>query len=76
MCASTAPFNGAGDTVTPTVVNFFGFWLLGTPLAYWLAIPVHWQSKGVFWAIVIAEGCIALASAVLFKRGRWKTQKI
>src|SRR6266576_2769278 len=69
-------FNGAGDTVTPTVVNFFGFWLLEIPLAYWLAIPMRWQSSGAFYAIVIAEGSIALASAVLFKRGKWKTQKI
>jgi len=69
-------FNGAGDTVTPTIVNFFGFWLLEIPLAYWLAIPMRWQSSGAFYAIVIAEGSIALASAVLFKRGKWKTRKI
>jgi len=69
-------FNGAGDTVTPTIVNFFGFWLLEIPLAYFLAIPMHWQSKGVFWAIVVAEGSIAAASAILFKRGTWKVQKI
>jgi len=69
-------FNGAGDTVTPTIVNFFGFWLLEIPLAYWLAIPLRLHSNGVFYAIVIAEGSIALASAVLFKRGKWKTQKI
>jgi putative MATE family efflux protein len=69
-------FNGAGDTVTPTIVNFFGFWLLEIPLAYWLAIPLRLQSNGVFYSIVIAEGSIAVASAVLFKRGKWKAQKI
>jgi putative MATE family efflux protein len=69
-------FNGAGDTITPTIVNFFGFWLLEIPLAYWLAIPLHMQSRGAFWAIVVAEGAIAGTSAILFKRGRWKKQKI
>jgi Na+-driven multidrug efflux pump len=69
-------FNGAGDTVTPTIVYFFGFWLLEIPLAYALAIPWHMRSKGVFLSIVIAEGAIAAASAGLFKRGRWKRQQI
>jgi putative MATE family efflux protein len=69
-------FNGAGDTVTPTIVNFFGFWLLEIPLAYWLAISMRLQSNGVFYSIVIAEGSIAVASAVLFKRGKWKAQEI
>jgi putative MATE family efflux protein len=69
-------FNGAGDTVTPTIVNFFGFWLLEIPLAYWLAVPMRLHSNGVYIAIVIAECSIAAASAVLFKRGKWKAQKI
>jgi putative MATE family efflux protein len=69
-------FNGAGDTVTPTIVNFFGFWLLEIPLAYWLAIRMQMQSNGAFWAIVVAEGAIAGVSAILFKQGRWKRQKI
>jgi putative MATE family efflux protein len=69
-------FNGAGDTVTPTIVNFFGFWLLEIPMAWWLALHVGLRSNGVFWSIVIAEGSIAAAGIVLFKRGKWKTQKI
>src|SRR5216684_3757262 len=69
-------FNGAGDTVTPTIVNFFGFWLLEIPLAYFLAIPFRLHSNGVFWSIVVAEGVIAAAGIVLFKRGRWKRQQI
>ncbi len=69
-------FNGAGDTVTPTWVNLFGFWFLEIPLAYWLAIPMNLRSKGAFFSIVIAESSIALAGILLFRRGRWRRQKI
>jgi MATE family, multidrug efflux pump len=69
-------FNGAGDTITPTIVNFFGFWLFEIPLAYMLAIPLHMRSNGVFFSIAIAESAMAAASAILFKQGRWKKQKI
>jgi putative MATE family efflux protein len=69
-------FNGAGDTITPTIVNFFGFWLFEIPLAYWLAITLHMRSNGVFFSIAIAESSMAVASAVLFRRGKWKKQKI
>jgi Na+-driven multidrug efflux pump len=37
---------------------------------------MHLRSKGVFFSIVIAEGSIALAGILLFRRGRWKQQKI
>jgi putative MATE family efflux protein len=69
-------FNGAGDTFTPTIVNLFGFWFLEIPLAYALAIPARMHSNGVFIAIVVAEGAIAIASIILFRRGRWKLQQI
>jgi len=69
-------FNGAGDTITPTIVNFFGFWLFEIPLAYWLAIPLHMHSNGVFASIAIAESSMAVASAILFKQGKWKKNKI
>ncbi len=69
-------FNGAGDTITPTIVNFFGFWLFEIPLAYWLSISMGLHSNGVFFSIAIAESSMAVASAILFKRGKWKKQKI
>jgi MATE family, multidrug efflux pump len=69
-------FNGAGDTITPTIVNFFGFWLLEIPLAYALAVPFHFQANGAYIAIVIAETAIAAAGILLFRRGRWKRQQI
>jgi len=69
-------FNGAGDTITPTIVNFFGFWLLEIPLAYALAKPVGMKSNGVFASIAIAESAMAAASAILFRQGKWKKKKI
>jgi putative MATE family efflux protein len=69
-------FNGAGDTITPTIVNFFGFWILEIPLAWWLALHQGLRSTGVFLSIVIAQAAVALAGILLFRRGRWKKQKI
>jgi putative MATE family efflux protein len=69
-------FNGAGDTITPTIVNLLGFWFLEIPLAYALAIPAHLHSNGVFISMVVAEGAIAGAGMILFRQGHWKLQKI
>jgi MATE family, multidrug efflux pump len=69
-------FNGAGDTVTPTIVNVFCYWLWEIPLAYWLAIHAGLQARGAFLSIPIAEGTLAIVSMILFRRGRWKTQQI
>jgi putative MATE family efflux protein len=69
-------FNGAGDTVTPTIVNFFGFWVLEIPLAWWLALHQGLRSNGVFFSIVIAQAAVAVAGILLFRRGKWKRQQI
>src|SRR6267154_2073382 len=60
-------FNGAGDTLTPTIVNLVGFWFLEIPLAYFLAIPAHMQSNGAFYSSVFSEAAIAAAGILLFK---------
>jgi putative MATE family efflux protein len=69
-------FNGAGDTWTPTMINFFGFWLFQIPLAYLLSKYYKMGPTGVFIAIPIAETAITLASIVLYKRGKWKRVEV
>jgi putative MATE family efflux protein len=69
-------FNGAGDTVTPTYINFFCHWAWQIPLAYFLAIPAGFGPAGVFLAITIAESTLAFAALILFRRGTWKQQRI
>lgn len=69
-------FNGAGDTTTPTIINFFCFWLLEIPLAYFLALELGWNEDGVFYSIVIAETVLGIIGFVLFKKGKWKQIKV
>jgi Na+-driven multidrug efflux pump len=69
-------FNGAGDTITPTLVNLVGFWLLELPLAWWLAHRTRLAENGVFLSVVLAEIFMVAASVMLFRQGRWKRQKI
>ena len=69
-------FNGAGDTMTPTKINFFCFWLLEIPMAYWLAISMGLKATGVYWSIVVAESTAGLVAIWLFRRGTWKQTTI
>jgi putative MATE family efflux protein len=69
-------FNGAGDTVTPTYLNIFIFWLFEIPLAYLLAYYFGLKEHGVFWAILIAFCVLAVVATILFRRGKWKTKTV
>lgn len=69
-------FNGAGDTWTPTYVNFVGFWLFQIPLAWFLTRYLAFGPHGVFIAVPVAETAITIAGYVLFRKGRWKKVKV
>ncbi|RYX80832.1 MATE family efflux transporter [bacterium] len=71
-----AAFNGAGDTWTPTYLNFLVFWVLEIPLAYLLAYRFELGPNGVFWAIMVAFSMMALCSTAVFKRGKWKQKAL
>lgn len=69
-------FNGAGDTWTPTYLNLVLFWLFEIPLAYVLANHYGMGPQGIFWAITLAFSMMAVAAALLFKRGGWKLKSV
>ncbi len=68
--------NGAGDTITPTWINFFSFWLLEIPLAYVLALYLEIGETGVFYAIIAAETVMAISALWFFRQGKWKLKKV
>lgn len=69
-------FNGAGDTATPTWINFFIFWIYQLPMAWLLAWPLGLGFEGVFWAIATAYSMSALVGLWLFRRGGWKRKQV
>jgi putative MATE family efflux protein len=69
-------FNGAGDTRTPSIINFFCYWLFQIPFAYALAHLGGLDARGVFIAITVAESLIAVVGVLVFRRGAWKQSTI
>ncbi len=72
----TQALNGAGNTKTPTIINFAGFWLFQIPLAYFLSKTLEMKTTGIFISIPVAETLIALLAWYYFKKGKWKEIKL
>src|SRR5437763_6705604 len=69
-------FNGAGDTVTPTMLNLIVFWLWEIPLAWALAMALGMGPRGAFVAVAVAFSTLAVAAGAIFRRGGWKRTAI
>ena len=69
-------FNGAGDTVTPTILNFIAFWVVQIPLAYYLANYTSLGATGVYVSIAISSSLLAVMAIYIFRKGRWKTIEV
>ena len=72
----TQAFNGAGDTRTPTRINFVCFWMIQLPLAWTLSYALDIGPPGVYYSVAIAESFLAAAAIILFRRGDWKKTQI
>ncbi|HMK72581.1 MAG TPA: MATE family efflux transporter, partial [Myxococcaceae bacterium] len=68
--------NGAGDTRTPTLINFGCFWVLELPLAWGLSHGLGLGPLGAFIAILVAFCTVAVAGALAFRAGGWKQRFI
>jgi putative MATE family efflux protein len=69
-------FNGAGDTATPSYINFACYWVFQIPVAWLLARTLGHGPPGVFLAITLAESLIAVVGLAVFRRGGWKRKVV
>ena len=69
-------FNGAGDTWTPTIINFFVYWVVQLPLAFLLGIKLHVGPNGAYYAVLVAEVLLGVICIWVFRMGKWKLKKV
>ncbi len=69
-------FNGAGDTTTPTILNFIAFWLIEIPMAYFLAIILGFNENGAYIAIILSETALSIIGYIFFRKGKWKLNNV
>jgi putative MATE family efflux protein len=69
-------FNGAGDTNTPTLISIAGNWIICFPLAWFLAFKLGLGPAGVFLSIAISASMMAVIAIAVFRRGKWKQQRV
>jgi len=75
MCFEAA-FNGSGDTWTPARLNFMCLWVGQIPIAWILSKSLGFGPVGVFISVPVAFSLLAIWSWFLFKRGKWKMQRL
>lgn len=68
--------NGAGDTITPTWINLFSYWILEIPLAYLLSVTLGLSESGVFISIVVSEVFMTLSASYFVRKGNWKLRRV
>lgn len=67
---------GAGDTVSPMVINMVFLWIIEIPLVFLFSRAIGWGAMGIWWAIAAAMAVRSAMTLFRFRQGRWKTQRI
>ena len=57
---------GLGDTRVPFLLAAVGYWGVGFPLAWWLALPMGWGATGAWWGLAISLLLVAVLLTARF----------
>lgn len=67
---------GAGDTLSPMVINLVALWVLQVPLAYVLSRGAGLGANGIWLALVLGWGLQLVLMWLRYRQGRWKSKRI
>jgi Na+-driven multidrug efflux pump len=71
-----AALTGAGDTVSPMVINGGALWIVQVPLAYGLSGALGLGANGIWLALAVGWWAQAALKGGRYRQGRWKTRQI
>ena len=69
----TGALRGLGETRTPMIANFVGYWILGLPMGLTLCFVLHWGIYGTWIGLTLALVVIALT---LLQRWRHDSARV
>jgi putative MATE family efflux protein len=67
---------GAGDTVSPMVINLISLWVIQVPLAYTLSQMMDLGANGIWLALNLGWTIQALLLGLRFRHGHWKVVRV
>lgn len=67
---------GAGDTVSPMVINIIALWMAQLPAVWLLSSRLGWGVDGIWWGLAIGMGVQALLMTLRFRQGQWQMVRI
>lgn len=67
---------GSGDTLSPTISQLFGTFLVRLGLGYWLAFPMGMGVVGIYWATVVDWSLRTAILAYFVHRGKWRERVV
>lgn len=67
---------GAGDTVSPMVINIVSVWLVQVPLAFVLSQVTDLGANGIWIAVNLGWIVQATLMTLRFRQGRWKLLRV
>lgn len=65
---ATGALRGLGDTRTPMLLHFAGYWLVGLPVAYVLCFRYGWGAAGIWFGLSAALILIGAALVAAWRR--------
>lgn len=64
---------GMADVKIPTIITLVAYWLVGLPIAYWLAFPMELGAHGIWYGLLLS---LTLAAILLFARFHYLSKKL